>query len=208
MKSMFLSLTALIVAALALINSVCGLQDSNLVISFLGVLVTLLVGWNIIQFIFAENTMHKIARDASDIVASETAKTIADDINHIFEGKLLIQKTFGFKSPGNEMKNVDFIFQALGEYSKCHYRSAAQSSVDAALQTLQKRLLSMKDKNVVRVLEGKKSLYIAVLKDLTSPYLQACNELLYSAVEKSEEYDKQILSPDDQQTLHYDDISG
>ena len=91
MKSMFLSLTALIVAALALINSVCGLQDSNLVISFLGVLVTLLVGWNIIQFIFAENTMHKIARDASDIVASETAKTIADDINHIFEGKLYIQ---------------------------------------------------------------------------------------------------------------------
>ena len=63
MKSMYLALVSLIVAGFALFNSLYGkVDDANLIVSFLGVLVTLLVGLNIIQYIYAEKTVRRIVR--------------------------------------------------------------------------------------------------------------------------------------------------
>ena len=172
------------------------------------VLVTLLVGWNIVQYIFAKSLIRQIAREVSKTVAKEAAKELAEDINHIFEGNLLIQAVSGAAKPGSEMKELDSIFRALDEYSKCHYETSAQSSVDAALLNLQRRLLRMKDKGGLRVLEGKRPSYILTLAKLSSHNLPACSELLYAAEEKAEDYDKKILTPEDRECLRINGILG
>ena len=105
------------------------------------------------------------------------------------------------------MKLLDFIFQALDEYSQCH-TPAVQSSVDAALQSLQRDLEGMKAKGGLRVLEGKKDHYISILEALHSPYLRACNALLYKAEEKPMEYGTQILSPEDREFLLWNQYQG
>lgn len=177
------------------------MNEYSFVLNCLSVLVTLLVGWNIIQYIFAKALIKEIAKKVSKNIASETAKVLADDINHIFEGKLWMQKANSACGPGEDMQRLDMVFNALNEYSKCYFSSAVQSSVDAALQNLQRRLENMKGEVAPRVLEEKKVSYAVILKALHSPYLQACSALLDKAKEMPKEYDKEILPPGSQESL-------
>lgn len=204
MKSMYLALVSLVVTLFTLFYVVCVGVETNhsaTLISVLGTLVTALIGWNIVQYIFAKDTMEKIAKEVSEPIASDAAKSIADDINHIFEGKLWMQKANDACSPGEDMIRVDMVFQALNEYSKCQFSSAVQSSVDVALQNLQKRLQDMKGEVAPRVLEDKKASYAVILEALHSPYLQACSALLDKAREMPKEYDKEIVPPDSAEGL-------
>lgn len=194
MKSMFLSLTALIVAALALINSVCGLQDSNLVISFLGVLVTLLVGWNIIQFIFAEKRMEEIAQKA--------AKAVESDLVLIFKGQTLVSKAKSASLIVEKLKNIDLIFQALECYSNCEIPSLVAPSLEDALLSLKGDFEYLREKNLLHVLEGKKASYEYILQGLQGRYLQACSALLSAAEEILEEDYKQKIPKEELEGIH------
>lgn len=177
------------------------MSEYSFVLDCLSVLVTLLVGWNIVQYIFAKSLIREIARKVSAEIATNTAKTISEDINHIFEGKTIMQRANDAGLPGEGMTRVDMVFQALNEYSKCQYSSAVQSSVDVALQNLQRRLQDMKGEVAPRVLEGKKTSYAIILGALHSPFLQACSALLDKAREMPKEYDKETVPPDSAEGL-------
>lgn len=86
MKSMFVSVISLIVAFVALFYVVCvGVETDHAatLIAVLGTLVTALMGWNIVQYMFAKNEVRCIAKEESDKAAGEAAERVQSDLKHI-----------------------------------------------------------------------------------------------------------------------------
>ena len=82
MKSVYVSVASLIAAVVTLFYIVCiGTETSHasMLVAVLGILVTALIAWNIIQYIFAENRMKELASKTS----SEAIKDLTDDFKHI-----------------------------------------------------------------------------------------------------------------------------
>lgn len=89
MSQKFTSYMSLIISIFsALISIVClvrlyptqgnlGFDYIGVIVAIFGILVTALIGWQIIQIIFAENKMERIASDAADKIAKSTSEEIA-----------------------------------------------------------------------------------------------------------------------------------
>lgn len=182
MKSMYLALVALIMAALALINSVCEFRDSNLIISFLGVLVTLLVGWNIIQFIFAEKTMKSIAQKASNEIALNVVSAL--EIGKMLE---VANSQRRFKK---YMDSIDKYFNAIQHILSLSEPEIRQYEIGVAAQGLKDVLSRCQGKvGKVWILPEKRFYYETLLKSLPEPFLSQCASLLLSAEEHQAEDD-------------------
>lgn len=185
MKSMYLSLVALIVAILALINSLCGFQESNLVISFLGVLVTLLVGWNIIQFIFAENTMKDIAQKESN--------KIAINVVSAFKTGRMIEEAHSQKRFKKYMDSIDKYFNAFQQTLSLSEPEIRQYEINVVAQELTDVLSRCQSKvGKVWILQGKLPYYETLLKSLPEPFQSQCTALLSSVEEHPLEDDNKF----------------
>lgn len=174
MKSMYLALVSLIVAVFALLNSCCGgIHDTNLIISFLGVLVALLVGLNIVQVLFVESTMKNIAQKASNEIAINVVTALRI-------GKLLeeanLQRRFK-----KYMDSIDKYFNAVQEILSLSEPQIQQYEINEAAQGL-KDVLSRCQAKVgkVWILQGKQPYYETLVRSLPEPFRSQCTALLSS----------------------------
>ena len=185
MKSMYLALVALIVAALAFINSFCShIENGTLIVSFLGILVTLLVGWNIIQFIFAENRMKDIAKEAT--------KETAFDVICTYKVEDILKSAKQYKMSKRYMKAIDLIFDAIDSILSLKEREILQYEIGVASQLLLKTLLESQDKGGLWVLQDKRPRYGSLLQVLPEAFRQQCTALVYQAEEHPESDDGKL----------------
>jgi hypothetical protein len=78
----FLSIVAIFISCVAICNVAprqLGFDYIGVIVGILALLVTTLIGWQIVQYIFAENKMRDIARKASRIIAKKTSQDIAKE---------------------------------------------------------------------------------------------------------------------------------
>ena len=62
------------------------MNEYSFVLDVLSVLVTVLITWQIIQYIFARSQMRQIAENVARSVAEKEIQSLTSDIDHIFRG--------------------------------------------------------------------------------------------------------------------------
>lgn len=164
-----------------------------LYIGALTVLVTFLVGWQIYQSLSVEYRIRKASM-------KETRK-IARDLAHIFTGIRLLNTSLAPEKHGEEMQRVDILFNAIEELVMCKEPTISQIYLDETLLALKRRFERMQSKGGLRVLQGKKYVYIITLKAVHSPYQPEVYEYLYNSKERHPSYDTEILTSDDEETV-------
>lgn len=162
MKSMYLALVSVIVAVLALLNS-CSVHvnDGSLMMSFLGVLVTLLVALNIVQYMFAEERVRRIAREE----ARPTFNTIEDDLMLMYKGMTFERSVSWFVSNTWAAKDIDSLFKALAIYQKVHNTRLSTPAISEVHSSLLSLIRASEQNGGVLVYEGKSEEYKTLLKN-------------------------------------------
>ena len=182
---MYLSLTALIVAGLALINSLCGFQESNLVISFLGVLVTLLVGWNIIQYIFAKEEVHRISKEESDKAAGEAAERVQTDLKHVMDALSPLINARIDTVIGDSARAIGYYLTSLDNYNHIQDSSLHQEYTSNLLEELLHRVQTWKKEETLYVEKQYIAAAVTLLDTFDNPSSEEIKEALLNADERN-----------------------
>lgn len=191
---MYLSLVALIVAILALINSICGFHESSLIVSFLGVLVTLLVGWNIIQFIFAKDEVRRISKEESDKAAGEAGKRVQSDLKHIMDALSPLINARVDTVIGDSARAIGFYLTSLDIYSQIQDTSLRQEYTSNLLEELLHRVQIWKKEGTLYVEKQYIAAAVTLLDTFDSPLSEEIKEALLNADERNPNEKKHITS--------------
>lgn len=81
-----------------------GFDYIGVIVAIFGILVTALIGWQIIQIIFAENKMEKIASEAADKIAKSTSEEIARAVSQEVASK--VSQEVANNSTSNTVKTI------------------------------------------------------------------------------------------------------
>ena len=118
--------------------------------------------------------------------------TTPEDTAHVHRGEDMMSDASDHAHSGNLMQGIDSIMDALMEFKQCKAQVLYQTTVDDALKELIRYFEQCRDEGGLRILDGKRKRYEAVLTDLRSEYLKKCQEYLAQAEEKPESYDEEL----------------
>lgn len=220
--SMVLSIIALIVGVIALVNR-CPTQDLYLHFDYMGVivgilalLVTALIGAQVGQYVFVDRKIEKVsgkitriisrkvaqeeASKKAESIAKETAENMAMevvgglplDIAYVLRGKDMMNSASKEQMLSEFMTAIDYVVNALKEFKQCGAEPLYQSTVDDALDTLKNYFEWSNKRGGLRILKGKRGAYEEVMKDLRSEKLQVCMDYLRQAKELDKDEDNKI----------------
>lgn len=192
----------------------------GVIVGVLALLVTSLIGAQVGQYVFVDKKIEKIttkisrvvsrkvaaevaqreASKKSESVAKETAEAKAmdvvgglpDDIAFVLRGKDWMNKVVPEIMTSEFMTAIDNVVNALREFKQCGSEALYQSTVDDALETLNKYFGYTAQRGGLRVLKGKKPIYEGILNDLRSEHLSESMNYLSKAAELDKEEDNKI----------------
>ena len=172
-----------VISFFSIAYSLSGVVGSNIsfqeaVVEILGVLVTVLMGWNIISLV-------DFKKKADEI------DNIKHDFKHVIGG--FMQLNFdSFLMKGEKHELLDNCFTALEEVHSCQNESIRKMSEDKLMDLIKRVCDGMGKNNDKLIMEGKKKYYIHTLKHIDSKYVQEIEEFLNDAVETEQKYDSDV----------------
>ena len=181
----------------------------GVIVGILALLVTALIGAQVGQYVFVDRKIEKVSgkisriisrkvaqeeaqREASKMavsIAKETAENKAmevvgglpHDIAYVLRGKDMMNNASKEQMLGLYMTAIDYVVNALKEFKQCGAEPLYQSTVDDALETMEKYFEWSRKSGGLRILSGQRGAYEEVMKDLKSEKLSVCMDYLRQA---------------------------
>ena len=149
--------------------------------SSFAILVTALIGWQIIQYIFAKKAVQELI--------DESSKALSSDITHILKAHTLSQKAETFGTLHMYITAIDSLFAAIQEVLLCNNQVIQEYMADNMYSLLLQLFESGKDNQGYHVQVGKKALYLTLLHNPLAPDTSAMlSQILEKAVETPADY--------------------
>lgn len=157
----------------------------GVIVSVLGLLVTILIGWQIFQSIYSEDRMQKAIQSASE-KASRDYVHITRGVSKINEARLRNSQIAASIVP------IDMMFDAVELFLGCSNTSLSYPLIDDSLRIIQDMLEESGKDGERRILSGRLERYRDILKRTHSTYISAVDRLLSEARQVSLEYEKTL----------------
>lgn len=184
---MYLAFVSLIVAAVAALNSFFfKVDNASAIVSFFGVLVTLLVGLNIIQYMFAENRVREIA--------DNMAVSIRKDFNSVLSG--FTKSLYGCIIFNGSDLTVSFysVMDALEKVSACN-DEGLRLTIQSYIVELAYNVISLRSEDSPCLLcPGKRDLYLNLLAPISCQYITEVRDYVARADYATERLDRFLVS--------------
>lgn len=159
----FCGYIAIVISLFALYCSCFSNMDPALtgfVLGALSLLVTALIGWQIVQYIFADKNMRK--------VVDESSQKLISDFTHVVTSLTLIEEAKDYDSRNKCLSSVDTLFSVIQELNQCNNQSLRENNLYRVAALLLQFFDSGKDEKGYHVLKGKKALYLSLIDSIST----------------------------------------
>ena len=187
---MFVSVISLIVAFVALFYVVCvGVETdhASTLIAVLGTLVTALMGWNIVQYMFAKDEVRRIAKEESDKAANAAAERVQDDLLHMVNALLPLMNARIDSVYNASVRTIGWYFYALNEYNHIQDSTLRQQYVSSLSEELLYHVERWKEEDRLCIDMKYLDDYKSLLDSFDNPSSVKLKELIQSAREETED---------------------
>ena len=149
-----------------------GLSNQEAIVDILGILVTILMGWNIISLVDFKkkvDTIDYISKDFKSVISA------------------VMQLNFNnFMMKGNKDEQLDSCMTALEKVHDCVDDNIRKMAEGQILDLVKHLCEEMKNENNKLVFEGKKNEYVHILANVDSKYTKDLEEFIRSADESKQ----------------------
>lgn len=162
------------------------LSYASILIAALSVIVTVLIGWQITNYIFFEKRMRKI-------VQKEMRKN-QNDLGHIIKGITIISNSKAFLC-SRFIQSIDDNMLALEEIQKSQNTELNQPSVNFIMENLHaaKTAIDKYRSSRYKVYRGRKMIYLYLLEQVTHPYKEEIVNMIMTAEEMDCNRNEEII---------------
>lgn len=164
-----------------------------LIIAFLTILVTLLIGWQIVQYIFSKERMEKIAIRS----AEKAALMVKEDLKHISDATLPLINARVDSTIHEVPRSIGWYFAALDDYSQLKDANLYQEYTTFLLAELLRQVQDWQSEKKLQIQKSYLGSYLSLLDKFDNPSSKRIKELLLDAGEAEEGKKKYLesLSP-------------
>lgn len=157
------------------------MNPNEIIVSSLSVLVTVLIGWDIIRYALAEKKMKSIASSAASMVTKDMVTSF--DIGSLLSDakKLWSSKKY--------MKAIDILFTALEKISSLRVQEIREHESNAVFPVLLRIFEESQEKGGLWILQEQRYRYECILQGLSGVFRQRCYDYLHKAEEHPESQD-------------------
>lgn len=158
---------------------------TGFIMSSFAILVTVLIGWQIIQYIFAKKTIED--------TVNESSKTLISDFTHSMKALTLFQKAESLETLHSYTAAIDSLFAAIQELHQCNNQEVLQYMEHNVLSLLLQIFESGKDEQGYHVPTDKKQFYLSLLHnpskhDIEARIIQILQEAADAPADYYQEY--------------------
>lgn len=179
-----LSVISFIVALLSLFYIMCIGIDKNeaaLLVAILGILVTALVGWNIVQYMYAKDEVRRISRKESNKAAHQAALDVKEDLQHIADAmspliNARINTVFNVSS-----RAIGYYFESLNEYNRIKDPNLRKKYTSDLMEVILHHIQRWENDNKLYIQKKYMDSYVSLLDELDMPSSVTLKELLMNA---------------------------
>lgn len=157
----------------------------SIIVAVLAILVTVLIGWQFAQFIFAKNTVKSVVK--------ESTKPMIEDFNQVVKSVFLLLEAEDCHRRNLSLRAIDSSFSALQELTLCKDQQAAAYTVDKAHLLLLTFFEESKDKGDTHIPVGKRDLYLSLVRSFHTPHTWQIESLISQSLEKGFEDEQEIV---------------
>lgn len=140
----------------ALKSPEAGLSDSEVIVDIFSILVTVLMGWNIISLVDFKRREEKIDH-------------LTEDFQHVIQGILRLNIK-SFMMIGDKYRLLDNCFASLNEIMECRDESIRRMATDEIMHLLHQLYNVMKGDRNAFIIKGKRGEYLYALNHIDSMY--------------------------------------
>lgn len=168
-----LSWIAIVLSVIALVMSFSGANEKTSIgdaLTILSLLVTVLVGWNILNYMQFKDSMTKIAR--------EEVKSVTEDYKAVLNGLTMLNGKNAILT-GDFAYLIDNSFDALRKIIKCKDEELSGFAIDYVMDFIHEVSLE----GEAKILKGKRKEYIYILGDINHKHKDSIIRFLEEAEE-------------------------
>lgn len=151
-----------------------GITSQDAIVDILGVLVTILMGWNIISLVD-----FKKKADEIDYIKQDFKNVISGFMQLIFDSSLMI---------GSMPKLLDNCFKALDEIHTCLNDNIREMAERKLMEQIKQVCDEMVKNNSELIYSGKRNAYLHILSHIDSEYTKDIEEFIQNAREDEQRY--------------------
>ena len=163
---------------------------SMLIIAFLTVLVTILIGWQIVHYIFSKERMEKVATDS----AEKASSLVKDDLKHISDAILPLINARVDAVISEVPRSIGWYFAALHEYSQIKDSTLYKEYTTDLLADMLHQVQVWQSEKKLLIQKDYLDSYVSLLSKFDNPSSKKIKELLLSADEAKEVEGKKYIS--------------
>lgn len=135
-------------------------SHQEIFIDILSILVTVLMGWNIISVVDFKNQAEKMSEKVDKI------DQLSEDFNHVICGIMKLNM-YSFPLRGNKPALINSCFKSLKEIVKCGDRRVNESAINQNMLLLHLILNSFGKDDRIEIFKGKKNHYLFILEQIS-----------------------------------------
>ena len=178
-----LSLLAIVVSGIAIIAAFSNANEkisTGDTLTALSILVTVLIGWNILNYMQLKDSMKKIAQ--------EEVKSVTEDYKAILNGLTMLNGKNAMLA-GNFAYLIDNSFDALQKISDCKNEELSRFAIDYVLDFI----YEVSRTEDAKIFKGKRNEYIYILEKINHKYKVGIMQFLENAEEEERKDIDKIL---------------
>lgn len=186
----WVSIITCTLAIASIIGMVCISTDNpkemqtNIQVDVLAILVTVLIGWNILNYMQFKDSMKKIAQ--------EEVKSVTEDYKAILNGLTMLNGKNAMLA-GNFAYLIDNSFDALQKISDCKNEELSRFAIDYVMDFIYE-ISRTEDANIFK---DKRNEYVYILEKINHKYRTGIMKFLENAEEEERKDVDKILKPMD-----------
>ena len=152
-------------------------SHQEIYIDILSILVTVLMGWNIISVVDFKNKEEKMSKKVEKI------DQLSKDFNHVISGIMKLNM-YSFPLRGNKPALINSCFKSLAEIVKCEDKKVNESAIMQNMLLLHTIFDSFDKNEPVYVFKGKRNHYLFVLEQIKySEYKKEVIDVITKSIE-------------------------
>ena len=186
MKSKIIQNTITIVALVISIISLCvacfrneavlGFDYIGVIVGILAVLVTVLIGLQLYNFIYAREQVKNIV--------DQQIRSMTIDYEHVSKSRDCVQNGFDFVVAGYKTERIaEALIKALSEIVKCKNPDMKQQSLDYVMDVAHRLCFNYSKEKGKHIYKEKRSEYLYVLEQIDHKYVSDLKDYVMSAEE-------------------------
>ena len=168
----------------------CFFNVSMLIIAFLTILVAILMGWQLVHYIFSKDRMKKVAIDS----AEKATSMLKDDLKHISDAILPLTNAKVDSVIYEVPRSIGWYFASLDEYSQIKDSTLYKEYTSNLLADMLHQVQVWQSEKKLQIQKAHLDSYLSLLDKFDTPSSKKIKELLLSADEAKEGEEKKYIS--------------